>query len=260
MSQTSGHSFMYDFTAANQSAERVSFRAPVLLVISFFIGLAEFIVDPGEGLRRALVIYDPLYLMMSITDDQHIDSPCPLLPMRFSLIAVAIIKMDRRRSQLRDTPIGWSSDTGTHQQKLDYTQFFIGAELENPAAPGVADYTSASTPILLQILNGDLEASQLQPNGSAYTLPPNKAIELSIPDGQPEGPHPWSGYHSGSHSSSCIAQHAFSVVRNGGSDAYNYVNSVQRDTTNKGASTTTPLELIVPSHYSFTATFDFPLE
>lgn len=49
-------------------------------------------------------------------------------------------------------------------------------------------YTSPSTPVLLQILNGNVNASELSPNGSVYTLPPNKTIELSVPGGQPEGP------------------------------------------------------------------------
>ncbi|KAG2141821.1 laccase [Suillus clintonianus] len=86
-------------------------------------------------------------------------------------------------------------------------------------------YTSPSTPILLQILNGSLDASELQPNGSVYTLPANKTIELSIPGGQPEGPHP---FH--------LHGHTFSVVRSAGSDVYNYANPVRRDTTSNGGS------------------------
>ncbi|KAG1816496.1 laccase T2 copper depleted [Suillus subaureus] len=123
--------------------------------------------------------------------------------------------------------------------------------LVDPAAPGAADtgaadvtinlesvwddnlrflingytYTPPSTPVLLQILNGDLNASELSPNGSVYTLPANKTIELSIPGGQPEGPHP---FH--------LHGHAFSVVRSAGSDVYNYNNPVRRDTTSNGVS------------------------
>ncbi|KAG2132889.1 multicopper redoxase [Suillus bovinus] len=123
--------------------------------------------------------------------------------------------------------------------------------LVDPAAPGVAEpggadmsinietvwdghmrflingytYTSPPTPVLLQILNGNLDASQLKPYGSVYTLPANKTIELSIPAGQPEGPHP---FH--------LHGHPFSVVRSAGSDVYNYVNPVRRDTTSNGAS------------------------
>lgn len=36
-------------------------------------------------------------------------------------------------------------------------------------------------PVLLQILSGARDASQLLPNGSVYVLPPNKVIEISIP-------------------------------------------------------------------------------
>ncbi|KAG1766727.1 laccase 2 precursor [Suillus placidus] len=84
-------------------------------------------------------------------------------------------------------------------------------------------YTPPTTPVLWQILTGQLTASQLQPYGSVYTLPPNKTIELSIPGGQPEGQHP---FH--------LHGHAFSVVRSAGSDTYNYHNPVRRDTTSNG--------------------------
>ncbi|KAG2112450.1 laccase 2 precursor [Suillus cothurnatus] len=123
--------------------------------------------------------------------------------------------------------------------------------LMDPAAPGVAQsggadvslnlvsvwddnfkflingytYTSPSAPILLQILNGNLDISTLEPYGSIYTLPANKTIEVSIPGGQPEGPHP---FH--------LHGHSFSVVRSAGSSVYNYANPVRRDTTNNGGS------------------------
>jgi iron transport multicopper oxidase len=86
--------------------------------------------------------------------------------------------------------------------------------LEDPAAPGLPEsggadvslnlvnvwddnsrylingytYTPPPTPILLQVLNGQLSPSQLQPQGSVYPLPANKTIELTVPGGQPEGP------------------------------------------------------------------------
>jgi len=40
-----------------------------------------------------------------------------------------------------------------------------------------------SVPVLLQILSGKMAATDLLPNGSVYTLPPNKVVELSIPAG-----------------------------------------------------------------------------
>ena len=44
-----------------------------------------------------------------------------------------------------------------------------------------------TTPVLLQILSGKTSAQDLLPQGSVYTLPPNKVIELSIPPGQAVG-------------------------------------------------------------------------
>ncbi|KAG2031895.1 laccase [Suillus americanus] len=121
--------------------------------------------------------------------------------------------------------------------------------LEDPAAPGGSgdevvsinlesvwddnfkflingySYTPPSTPVLLQVLNGNLDASDLSPYGSIYNLPANKTIELSIPGGSPESPHP---FH--------LHGHTFSVVRSAGSDVYNYANPVRRDTTSNGVS------------------------
>ena len=42
-------------------------------------------------------------------------------------------------------------------------------------------YHSPDIPVLLQILSGSINATQLEPQGSVYTLPPNKVIELSFP-------------------------------------------------------------------------------
>lgn len=45
--------------------------------------------------------------------------------------------------------------------------------------------------MLLQILNGTLDAHDLLPKGSVYSLPPYSTIELSIPGGVRGGPHPF---------------------------------------------------------------------
>lgn len=87
--------------------------------------------------------------------------------------------------------------------------------LDNPAAPGTAEVGGAdvllnlnlafdptalnftvngasfvppSVPVLLQILSGNMAATDLLPNGSVYTLPANKVIELSMPAGVAGGP------------------------------------------------------------------------
>lgn len=81
-------------------------------------------------------------------------------------------------------------------------------------------YDPPSVPTLLQILNGNTD---LLPNGTTYFLPRNKTIELSIPSGASGGEHP---VH--------LHGHAFSVVRSGGSDSYNFANPVRRDVVSMG--------------------------
>ncbi|KAG9315382.1 laccase [Chiua virens] len=90
-------------------------------------------------------------------------------------------------------------------------------------------FQDPSVPVLLQILSGNLHPSQLLPNGSIYELPPNKVIEVSIPNEfvPPGGPHP---IH--------LHGHAFSVVRHAGSNATNFVNPVRRDVVAIGSSST----------------------
>ncbi|KAG2118390.1 laccase [Suillus clintonianus] len=85
-------------------------------------------------------------------------------------------------------------------------------------------YTSPSVPVLLQLLSGDMTASDLAPNGTVYTLPRNKVIEISWnPDNSPGRPHP---FH--------LHGHSFAVIRSAGSSNYNYVNPVMRDTVTTG--------------------------
>ncbi|KAG1739433.1 laccase [Suillus paluster] len=85
-------------------------------------------------------------------------------------------------------------------------------------------YTSPSVPVLLQLLSGDMTASNLAPNGSVYILPRNKVIEISWnPDNADGRPHP---FH--------LHGHSFAVIRSAGSSSYNYVNPVMRDTVTTG--------------------------
>nr|ALT22027.1 laccase D [Trametes ochracea] len=86
-----------------------------------------------------------------------------------------------------------------------------------------AAFKPPTVPVLLQILNGTLDAHDLLPKGSVYSLPPYSTIELSIPGGVRGGPHP---FH--------LHGHTFSVVRSAGSDHYNYDNPVRRDTVSIG--------------------------
>ncbi|KAG9316053.1 laccase [Chiua virens] len=87
-------------------------------------------------------------------------------------------------------------------------------------------FNDPPTPVLLQILSGNLHPAQLLPSGSIYELPPNKVVELSFPNNGflPGGPHP---IH--------LHGHEFSVVRVSGSNTPNFVNPVRRDVVSMGS-------------------------
>ncbi|KAF9236090.1 laccase lcc6 [Melanogaster broomeanus] len=85
-------------------------------------------------------------------------------------------------------------------------------------------YESPTTPVLLQILSGAVSAAQLQPQGSVYTLPSNKVVEVSFPGTLLAASHP---FH--------LHGHKFDVVRSAGTAGYNYVDPVRRDTVASGS-------------------------
>ncbi|KAH9971059.1 laccase [Russula compacta] len=87
-------------------------------------------------------------------------------------------------------------------------------------------YASPSVPVLLQILSGVTNASDLLPQGSIYGLESNKSVEISIPGGAAGGPHP---LH--------LHGHDFHVVRSAGNSTYNYRDPVIRDVVSIGNST-----------------------
>ncbi|KAF8272429.1 laccase [Lactarius quietus] len=91
-----------------------------------------------------------------------------------------------------------------------------------------ASFKSPSVPVLLQILSGTTNASDLLPSGSIYGLDANKSVELTIPAFALGGPHP---IH--------LHGHAFHVVRSANSTDYNWVNPVMRDVVSIGTNTTT---------------------
>ncbi|KAJ6590849.1 laccase 2 [Mycena sp. CBHHK59/15] len=82
-----------------------------------------------------------------------------------------------------------------------------------------------TAPVLLQILSGAQSAQDLLPDGSVYTLPPNKVVEISIPGGSPGAPHP---IH--------LHGHNFFVIRSAGNSSYNFIDPVIRDVVNTGVS------------------------
>ncbi|KAG1735550.1 laccase [Suillus lakei] len=121
--------------------------------------------------------------------------------------------------------------------------------LINPGAPGIPGYGNAdinlnlqvtnlggifsvngnpfqppNVPVLLQILSGAQEPSQLLPNGSVIVLEANKVVELTLSTtNSPGGPHP---IH--------LHGHAFDVVHSANSSTFNYVNPVRRDVVSAG--------------------------
>ncbi|KAH9991923.1 laccase 2 precursor [Russula vinacea] len=84
-------------------------------------------------------------------------------------------------------------------------------------------FNPPTVPVLLQILSGVKNASDLVPARSIYPLGPNQSVELTIPGGVVGGPHP---VH--------LHGHAFSVVRSAGNSSYNFENPVVRDVVNIG--------------------------
>ncbi|KAG1804680.1 laccase [Suillus subaureus] len=114
--------------------------------------------------------------------------------------------------------------------------------LINPGAPGIPGYGNAdinlnlqitspngtfyvngtafkppTVPVLLQILSGAQDASQLLPNGSVIVLGANKVVELTL------SIHP---IH--------LHGHTFDVVQSAGNSTFNYVNPVRRDVVSAG--------------------------
>ncbi|CCM02635.1 uncharacterized protein FIBRA_04739 [Fibroporia radiculosa] len=88
-------------------------------------------------------------------------------------------------------------------------------------------FISPPIPVLLQILSGHYTAQDLLPEGSVYTLPRNKSVQLTIPGGVVGVRHP---VH--------LHGHSFSVVKSAGTglsgSGYNFVNPVRRDAVNIG--------------------------
>jgi iron transport multicopper oxidase len=85
-------------------------------------------------------------------------------------------------------------------------------------------YRPPSVPVLLQILSGAQQATDLMPNGSVYVLEPNKVVELTVRTLGFGGPHP---VH--------LHGHAFDVVQSAGGDTnFNYKNPVRRDVASAG--------------------------
>ncbi|KAH0830311.1 laccase [Lanmaoa asiatica] len=132
-----------------------------------------------------------------------------------------------------------------------------------PGAPGVPEpgkgryhhytingvaYADPPLPVLLQILHGARHPSQLLPSGSVYDLPRGKVIELSVPatelteGGALGGTCECSSHFSDVTYKGITRQHAlhlhghiFDVIRAPGSQNFNFMNPVRRDTVSIGS-------------------------
>ncbi|KAG1825344.1 laccase [Suillus variegatus] len=80
-----------------------------------------------------------------------------------------------------------------------------------------------TVPVLLQILSGAQEPSQLLSNGSVIVLEANKVVELTLSTTGPGAPHP---IH--------LHGHSFDVVQSAGNSTLNYMNPVRRDVVSAG--------------------------
>ncbi|KAI9571988.1 laccase [Boletus coccyginus] len=85
-------------------------------------------------------------------------------------------------------------------------------------------YRAPTVPVLLQILSGVQQATDLMPNGSVFVLEPNKVVELTMKMAGGAGPHP---VH--------LHGNAFDVVQSAGNSTFNYINPVRRDVASAGS-------------------------
>ncbi|KAJ7607590.1 yellow laccase [Roridomyces roridus] len=120
---------------------------------------------------------------------------------------------------LVNTAVPGAPHPGGADVNLNLQITFTGTQLAVNGVP----FVPPTAPVLLQILSGAHSAADLLPPGSIYELPPNKAIEISIPGGSPGAPHP---FH--------LHGHNFHVVRSAGNSTYNYNNPVIRDVVSTG--------------------------
>ncbi|KAG2742572.1 multicopper oxidase [Suillus brevipes Sb2] len=85
-------------------------------------------------------------------------------------------------------------------------------------------FTPPTVPVLLQILSGTQDPTQLMPNESVIILEANKVVELTLSTTGPGGPHP---IH--------LHGHSFDVVQSAGNSTFNYANPVRRDVVSAGS-------------------------
>ena len=75
-------------------------------------------------------------------------------------------------------PVRWTTFDTSGAQSPDFTQFLVNG----------FTFVPPTVPVLLQILSGATNPSQLMPAKSIYGLDPNKSVEITIPAGALGGP------------------------------------------------------------------------
>ncbi|KAG0704572.1 laccase [Suillus ampliporus] len=129
---------------------------------------------------------------------------------------------EAKLASLTNTPAPGIPEIG----KADININFVSSNVNGRFLMNNVSYHNPPTPILLQMLSGAQHPSDLLPSGSVYELPPNKVVEITIPEsGAPGGPHPMH-----------LHGHNFAVVRVAGNSTANFVNPIWRDTVSMGLS------------------------
>ncbi|KAI0027663.1 laccase [Vararia minispora EC-137] len=147
-----------------------------------------------------------------------IQEPAPLNVSNLILLNEADLRVRREIPLSSDQPIHSRKPPADAVIPLNVTvDLNAGLFLVN----GVA-FQPPSVPVLLQILSGTKDASDLLPKGAVYGLQRNKTYELVVPAGALGGPHP---LH--------LHGHDFWVVQSAGG-TLNDVNPVLRDTVSMG--------------------------
>ncbi|KAG1747743.1 laccase [Suillus paluster] len=134
---------------------------------------------------------------------------------------VTMLFDEAKLASLNSIPVPGVPEIG----KADVSINLVAGSVNGLFTMNNVSYHNPPTPILLQMLSGAQHPSDLLPKGSVYELPPNKVIEITIPEtgAAPGGAHPMH-----------LHGHNFAVVRVAGNSTPNFVNPIWRDTVSMG--------------------------
>ncbi|KAI0289702.1 Cupredoxin [Multifurca ochricompacta] len=148
--------------------------------------------------------------------DPNVNVPTSLLPLVETNLHLTFTCPATRPTPVPGEPFPGGADININLAvtlSSDFTEFLVNG----------FPFDSPTVPVLLQILSGAQSAADLVPTGSIYKLEPNKSVEITLPAGVADGPHP---IH--------LHGHAFHVVRSAGSSVYNFDDPVIRDVVSMG--------------------------